>query len=77
MRIATFDNKSSFGKLVVRHLFINGETQKSLAYKLNITEGALSQLLNGKSKPSAKRLYDISHILNIDISILTDSVLEQ
>ena len=30
MRIATFDNKSSFGKLVVRHLFINGETQKSL-----------------------------------------------
>ena len=42
-------------------------TQRELAYKLYISEAAVSRLLNGNLMPSMKTVINISYALNVSI----------
>mgnify|MGYP003589724311 CR=1 FL=1 len=44
-----------------------GITSKDLALKVNITENALSMIINGKRQPRFELLIEISNVLDVDV----------
>jgi transcriptional regulator with XRE-family HTH domain len=58
------------GKNIRRRRSELGMTQKELAERLDITQGALSDIENGKRSPGIKSIADFSEILNIPPSHL-------
>ena len=67
-------NKSPLGIIVANGLLQKGKTQKYLANKMNITEGALSHILSGRYNPSINNVYIMSELLDIDIGDIKEIV---
>lgn len=77
MKISNLSKNNSFSKLVVKALWLKGKTQKDLATELNTSTSSICSMLNGRYKPSAKRLYAISKILNLDMEQLITAMFEE
>ena len=67
-------NKSPLGIIVANGLLHKGKTQKYLANKMNITEGALSHILSGRYNPSINNVYIMSELLDIDIGDIMNAI---
>ena len=67
-------NKSPLGIIVANGLLQKGKTQKYLANKMNITEGALSHILSGRYNPSINNIYIMSELLDIDIGDIMNAI---
>ena len=67
-------NKSPLGIVIASGLLRRGKTQKYLADKMNVTEGALSQMLKGKYNPSIDNIYMMSELLDIDIGDILNAI---
>lgn len=61
-----------FSENLRKALAKNGKTQADLVSHLNVTKGAVSQWVNGRSSPSAETAIKIAEYLNIKLSDLTD-----
>ena len=49
----------------------NGESQETVAAKLNMTQGSISKLLTGKQVPTLETLYHIADIYGVSIDWIT------
>lgn len=77
MKISNLSKNNSFSKLVVKALWLKGKTQKDLATELNMPTSSICSMLNGRYKPSVKRLHAISQALDLDIEILVKAMFEE
>lgn len=69
--------KTKFGKMVSVALVNNSKTQKELAYEVGLSPVAVSQLLIGIYKPSAKTLYGISKSTGISMEKLAEALFDE
>lgn len=74
MNKINFKNKSPLGIVIANGLLQKGKTQKYLANKMNITEGALSHMLSGRYNPSIHNIYIMSELLDIDIGDIMNAI---
>jgi len=64
------------GREIKRNLYLLGKNQKWLAEEVGVTEGAISNIVCGRSKPSQKTLLKIADKLLINVEELVSCLLE-
>ncbi len=60
--------KTSIGQNIRRIRRSKDLTQENMAFELGITKSAYSKIERGETNPSVNRLFDISKILEVDIT---------
>lgn len=67
---------NKLGREVVKRLFIIGKTQRWLAEGCGVTEAHMSQIINGKTRPSSKVSEKMAELLQMDVYKLRELVLK-
>lgn len=70
------NGRNKFGLEVVKRLYIIGKSQTWLAEQCNVSKQYISQIIHGKSRPSAKVTERIAGLLEIDTQELRKLVLK-
>lgn len=70
------DGKNEFGLEVVKRLYIIGKNQKWLAEQCGVSKQYISQIVYGKSKPSAEITQRIADVFDMDVQKLRELVLK-
>lgn len=69
--------KNKLGEEITRKLYILGKTQKWLAEECGCTKQAISEIVHGKSKPSAKMSEKIAKVFDMEAEEVRRMVLEK
>jgi transcriptional regulator with XRE-family HTH domain len=69
------NGKNKFGLEVAKRLYLMGKTQQWLAEQCNVSEEYISQIINGKSRPSVKVTERIAAVFEMDVRELRELVL--
>lgn len=69
------NGKNEFGLEIVKRLYILGETQNWLAQQCGVSKQYISQIVYGRSKPSAEITQRIADIFSMDVQKLREMVL--
>ena len=64
------DKSTQIGAEIRKNLYLQGENQKWLAKKIGMSEGAISSIVCGRSKPSQKTLKKIATALSVETEAL-------
>jgi DNA-binding XRE family transcriptional regulator len=70
------NGKNKFGLEVVKRLYIMGKTQNWLAEQCGVSKQYISQIIYGRSKPSAKITERIAMVFEMDVQELRKLVLK-
>lgn len=68
--------KNKFGLKVVEELYIMGKNQSWLAEQCGVTKQYISQIINGRLKPSPIVTQKIAEVINMDVRELRRLVLK-
>jgi transcriptional regulator with XRE-family HTH domain len=70
------NGKNEFGIIVVKRLYVLGKTQQWLAQQCGVSKQYISQIIHGKSKPSAEVTERIAALFAMDVKELREKVLQ-
>ncbi len=68
--------KNRFGLILTQELYVLGKTQQWLAEQCGVTKQYISQIINGKRRPSPEVTDKIAEIINMDARKLRRYVLQ-
>jgi transcriptional regulator with XRE-family HTH domain len=71
-----YNIKNQFGLKVVEELYVIGKTQRWLAEQCCVTKQYISQIINGKARPSPDITKKIAQIFGLDVHELRRLVLK-
>lgn len=66
------DRTNPLGREITRSLYMLGKNQKWLAGEIGITEGMISSIVTGRSRPSQKTLLKLSKTLPLSAEKLVE-----
>ncbi len=76
-RPSNMKTKTRFGVVICNRLKEMGKNQKYLAQESGLSQFYVSEILNGRYKPSVKTVYTISKVTGIGIEELAEALLDE